>query len=203
MTISPSGTTCYQNSSVFCSLTTKDEKLTSCTQTHYWLASEAFTTNTRHHSEKMSRLSKTQPLLPRQKNCKSSHLLNGSGESMICALPQGLDVQLRLPVSINVFEMQVIMLRFQLLVKKWVSSKVIVYNSSTTAISRLWLQILQGPLNQLLRNIMQIAAVNDILVEPRWLDFKANDLANAFSRFNEKYIANIYPSWQDLFTTIL
>lgn len=56
---------------------------------------------------------------------------------MICALPQGLDVQLRLPVSINVFKMQVIMLRFQLLVKKWVRSKVIVYNSSTTAISRL------------------------------------------------------------------
>lgn len=50
---------------------------------------------------------------------------------------------------------------------------------------------------------MLIAAVNNILVEPKWLDFKANGLADVFSQFNEMYIANIGPSWQDSFATIL
>ena len=46
VTIFPDRTTCHQNSTVFCSSTTKNEKLTSCTRINYWLASEVVTKNT-------------------------------------------------------------------------------------------------------------------------------------------------------------
>ncbi len=49
---------------------------------------------------------------------------------------------------------------------------------------------------------MLIAAVNLILVEPRWFDFKVNIMGDDFSRFNKNYIANIYPSCWDPFAIV-
>lgn len=48
------------------------------------------------------------------KNCKSGYLSHRSRKSIFRALIQVPNVQLELPVSINVFEMQTILLRFQL-----------------------------------------------------------------------------------------
>ena len=48
------------------------------------------------------------------KNCKGGYPPHRSLESIIRILSQGSNVQLRLPVSIRVFEVQVILLRFQL-----------------------------------------------------------------------------------------
>lgn len=41
---------------------------------------------------------------------------------------------------------------------------------------------------------MPKVATNNILVEPRWIDSKANGLSDVFSQFNEKYIAKMYSS---------
>lgn len=70
--------------------------------------------------------------------------------------------------------------------KKIDDSKVIVSSNSTTTFCRLWSQRLQGLSNQLLRQIILIEAVNNILVESKLLDLKANGLTNPLSQFNEK-----------------
>ncbi len=49
-----------------------------------------------------------------RKNCKGGYLPHKSLESIIRVLSQGFNVQLRLPVSIRIFEVQAILLRFQL-----------------------------------------------------------------------------------------
>ena len=104
---------------------------------------------------------------------------------MIFVLPQSLNLQLQLSVFINVFKMEAKLLRFQLHVKKLFNSRVIVYIDSKTAFSTLQSKRLQGFLNHLLREMMLKVAVNNILVEPRWLEFKGNSLADPFSRFNK------------------
>lgn len=71
------------------------------------------------------------------KSCKSDDLQNGHGESITCALPQGLDLQLQGAMSINAFELQAKMLGFQLRIEKWVDSRVIVYTESIIAFSKL------------------------------------------------------------------
>lgn len=65
-------------------------------------------------------------------NCKSGYQLNKSRESMICVLPQDLNVQLRLPISIYLFKMLATLLRFQLQAEKLVSWRVIVSIDSKT-----------------------------------------------------------------------
>ncbi len=45
-----------------------------------------------------------------------------------------------------------------------------------------------------MRMIMFLAAVNNILVELKWLYSKANSLVDTFSWLNRKYISNICPS---------
>ena len=47
-----------------------------------------------------------------KKNYIGGYIPHGSGKSIICALIEGSDVQLQLPVSINVSELQAITLRF-------------------------------------------------------------------------------------------
>ena len=66
---------------------------------------------------------------------------------MIRALSQDLDLQLRLPVNINVFEMQAIPFGFQLHTEKWVDSIIIIYTDSTMAFRRLQSQRFRGPFN--------------------------------------------------------
>ena len=40
-----------------------------------------------------------------RENCKSGYLLHGNRKLIIRALPQGLNIQLGVPISINFFEM--------------------------------------------------------------------------------------------------
>ena len=51
-------------------------------------------------------------------NCEGEYLPNKRRESIICALFQGLNLQLGLSLNISVFKMQAILLRFQLHVRK-------------------------------------------------------------------------------------
>ncbi len=51
-------------------------------------------------------------------NRKDDYLPHGSRKSMIFTLLQDPDVQLQLPVNINIFEVQAILLRFQLQAEK-------------------------------------------------------------------------------------
>ncbi len=71
-----------------------------------------------------------------RKNCKRSYLPQESGKPIICALPQGLDVQIRLPVSINNLKMQAIRLGFKLHAEKYVDSSVVVSIDSIIAFSK-------------------------------------------------------------------
>ena len=70
------------------------------------------------------------------KNFKSGSLPQRSGKSIIWALIQGFDVQSQLPIIINVFEVQAILLTFQLHIKKWVNLIVIVCIDSTITFSK-------------------------------------------------------------------
>lgn len=82
-------------------------------------------------------------------------------------------------------------------------SRVIDYTDSKINLSGLWSKRLQDFLNQLLRNIILIVDVNDILVEQRWLGYKAKGLIDTFSGFNVRYIAKICPSLQNMIIIIL
>lgn len=100
-------------------------------------------------------------------------------------------------ISINVFEVQAILLAFQLFASQWCHRKVIIYTDSTTALSGLKSHRFRGLPNVPLRQIMLIAAEHDILLEPRWLEPKANGLADALSCFNGDAIANLCLRWQN------
>lgn len=127
------------------------------------------------------------------KYCKDScYLPNASKELMICTLPQGPNIKLSLLVSINFIELPAILLRFSLNAEDSVGLRAIIYTDSTITFSGPWSRRLQDLFNQKLRKFMLIAAINNILIEPRWLDSKANGLANVFSQFNKNDIANIY-----------
>lgn len=97
-------------------------------------------------------------------------------------------------MSINLFEIQAILLRSLLCKKKWVNSRVNVYIDSTINFKSLWSTRLQGFSNQSLHKIILIVVANNTLVESRYLDFIANSFADILSQLNEKYIATNRPS---------
>lgn len=106
------------------------------------------------------------------------------------------------PISINVFEVQAILLAFKLFASRWKTHRVVVYTDSTTAYLGLKSNRLRGPPNGPLRAIMLIAAENDIFIEPQWIGSKDNALADALSRFNKETIANLCPHWQNPLSSI-
>lgn len=86
---------------------------------------------------------------------------------MICALLQSHKVQLELPVSITLFEMQAKLLVFEQDADKLVGSRVIIYTHSEIGFNKLWSQRWQGILIQQWREILFIIAATNILVEPK------------------------------------
>ncbi len=93
---------------------------------------------------------------------------------MIFVLQQFPNVQLRLPVNIDDFEVQAILLAFWLRIEKSFNSRVIVYNDNTTTFIELWSQRLKWLFNYQFHQIILIASTIDILVNPKWLDAQAN-----------------------------
>lgn len=77
------------------------------------------------------------------------------------------------------------------------------FTDSTTAYSGLKTNRLRSPPNVPLRELMLLAARYDILIEPRWIESKANGLADALSRFNIDVIADLCPHWQNLLASML
>lgn len=101
--------------------------------------------------------------------------------------------------SINVFEVQAILLAFQLFASSWKQARLIVNTDSATAFAGLRLTRLWGPPNIPLREIMLLASEHDILIEPQWIKSESNGLADAFSRFNEAAVADLCAHWQNPF----
>lgn len=96
-------------------------------------------------------------------------------------------------LSINVFEVEAILLAFQLFSQKWKKARLIVFTDSTTAYSGLKTARFRGLPNVPLRQIMFLAAKYDILLEPQWIKSENNSLADALARFNEEAIADFGP----------
>jgi hypothetical protein len=59
---------------------------------------------------------------------------------------------------------------------------------------------LNSSANGELRSLLCLAAELDILIQPQWVAGKANELADALSRFDLKTIANWCPHWQIIVT---
>lgn len=138
------------------------------------------------------KISQSEAFLAQTSNCATSHPLG----------PTVVPEESTSP-SINVFEFQTILLAFQLFAPQWRHCKVIIYTDSTTAFSGLKAHCLRGPPNVPLRQIILCAAEYDVLLEPRWLESKANGLADALSRFNEEAIADLCPHWQNPLPSML
>lgn len=105
--------------------------------------------------------------------------------------------------SINVYEVEAILLLFQLWGPTWHRHKVILYTDSVTACSGLSDTTLKGPANAPLREIFLIAAKWDIVIEPLWIEGKTNGLADALSRFDKSKIADLCPNWQNPFNSMI
>lgn len=69
--------------------------------------------------------------------------------------------------SINVQNIEAILLAFQLWAPAWHRKKLIVYTDSTTAASDLEDSTLQGPVNTSLRQILLLAARWDVSISPQ------------------------------------
>ena len=99
--------------------------------------------------------------------------------------------------SINVHEVEAILLAFQIWASNWQRQRVKVYTDSTTAFSGLQDFTLRGPPNAPLREILFLAAKWDIVIEPHWIEGKRNGLADALSRFDEDRLTVLRPFWQN------
>ena len=95
--------------------------------------------------------------------------------------------------SINLHEVEAILLAFQVSALKWQKERIKVYINSTTAYSRLREFTLKGPSNVLLLEIWLLAARWDILIEQYWIQGKKNGLADALSRFDEDKLTVLCP----------
>lgn len=104
--------------------------------------------------------------------------------------------------SINVHEVEAILLAFQLWAPSWKRQRIKVHTDSTTAFAGLQDYTLRGPPNAPLREIFLLAAKWDIVIEPHWIEGKRNGLADALSRFDDDRLTLLSPSWQNPYNTM-
>ena len=74
--------------------------------------------------------------------------------------------------SINVFEVEAILLAFELWAKSWIRQRVIIYTDSSTAESGLLKNTLIGQPNAPLRELLLLASKYDIVIEALWIRSK-------------------------------
>ncbi len=105
--------------------------------------------------------------------------------------------------SINVFEVEAILLAFELWAKSWIRHRVIIYTDSSTAESGLLKNTLIGQPNAPLRELLLLASKYDIVIEARWIKSEENGSADALSRFDERKVASLCPYWQRPFSSMI
>ncbi len=93
--------------------------------------------------------------------------------------------------TINVQEVEAILLAFQIWAEKWSDQRLRVFIDSTIAHSGLREFNLKGPSNAALREIWLIAAKWDIVIEAHWIKGKENGLADALSRFDDERLIDL------------
>ncbi len=99
--------------------------------------------------------------------------------------------------SINVHEVEAILLAFQAWAPKSEKQRLRVFTDSTTAFSGLCKFRLKGSANAPLREIWLLAAQWDIMIEPHWIEGKRNGLADVLSRFDEDRLIDLCSHWQN------
>ena len=99
--------------------------------------------------------------------------------------------------SINVHNVEAILLAFQVWAPKWQKQRIKVYTDSTTAHSGLCEFTLKGLSNTPLREIWLLAARWDIVIGTYWIEGKRNGFADDLSRFDEDKLTLLFPRWQD------
>ena len=99
--------------------------------------------------------------------------------------------------SINVHEVEAILLAFHLWAPAWYRKKVIIHTDSKTAVAGLEDSTLRGPANAPLRQILLLAARWDMSIKPQWVECKRNGLADALSRFDDDRLMTFSPLWQN------
>ena len=80
---------------------------------------------------------------------------------------------------INVYELEALLVAFDIWAQSWQQCKVIVYTDNTTTFNGLTILILCGPGNKLLRKLLLIVTQNDIIIEACWIKSADNGLADA------------------------
>ena len=83
--------------------------------------------------------------------------------------------------------------------KLFYRAKLVVNTDNINAFYGLQSQRLRGNVNQTLREVLSIAAQNDLIIKPKWLSSKENALADVLSRSDFTLITNICPHWQTPF----
>lgn len=101
--------------------------------------------------------------------------------------------------SINVFEVEAILLAFEL----WTRHRVVIYTDSSTAESGLLKNTLIGQSNAPLRELLLLASKYDTVIEARWIRSEENALVDAPSRFDDRKVANLCPDWQSPFSSMI
>ncbi len=99
--------------------------------------------------------------------------------------------------SINVHEVEAILLAFQIWAEVLSGQRLRVFTDSTTAHSELREFTLKGPPNAPLREIWLLAAKWDIVIKAHWIEGKKNGLADALSRFDEEKLIDLCSHWQN------
>ena len=101
--------------------------------------------------------------------------------------------------DINIYELKAILIALQTWGPHWSRKSIIVSTDSATAQSGLRRLTLKDPSeNEVLRQILLLAAKHDIVLIPRWISGISNTLADALSRSHINVIADMCPHWQDL-----
>lgn len=119
-------------------------------------------------------------------------------QNAFCAIVQGKVIRANRKMkknpddpSINVHEVEAILLAFQTWASNWKRQRVKVYTDSTTAFLGLQDFTLKG------REILFLAAKWDIVIGPHWIEGKRNGLADALARFDEGRLTVLRPFWQN------
>ena len=104
--------------------------------------------------------------------------------------------------SINVPEVETILLAFQFWAPIWHRYRIVVHTDSSTAISSMQDSTLRWPANAALRETLLLAVRWNIVIEPQWVEGKRNGLADALSRFDDDSLTSISLSWQNPFSSM-
>jgi Reverse transcriptase (RNA-dependent DNA polymerase) len=101
--------------------------------------------------------------------------------------------------DINIYELKAILIALQTWGPHWSRKSILISTDSATAQSGLCRHTLKDPSeNEVLRQILLLAAKHDIALIPRWISGTSNTLADALSRSYNDIIADICPHWQNL-----